>query len=245
MMISSIMPLLTLPDSAQELLGIELSEAQRGAFERYADEMVQWNEHRANLTAITEPRAVEIRHFLDSLSVVRAVPLIDGMRLIDVGTGAGFPGLPLKILHPNIHLALLEATGKKTAFLQHMADTLGLSGVTVVNARAEDAGRDPAHREAYDVVVARSVARMPVLMEYLLPFAKVGGVCVAMKGEGAAEEAGTAKKALRILGGKVTGIVPINLPDVAETHYLIVIEKIAATPAQYPRRPGVPAKQPL
>ncbi len=198
-----------------------------------------------NLTAITEPAAIEVRHFLDSLSVFKAVDLPSDARVIDVGTGAGFPGLPLKIVRPDLQLTLLEATGKKTTFLSHIVELLDLNAVEVVTARAEDAGQDPVHRERYDLVLARAVAQLPILVEYMLPFVKIGGKCLALKGQTAAEELIAAERAIRTLGGKADRIVRIDLPAVAEPHYLIVIDKVAPTPANYPRRTGIPAKKPL
>ena len=214
------------------------------AFSIYADELLAWNEH-TNLTAITAPEDVEMRHFLDSLSVLLAVPLTPGLRVIDVGTGAGFPGLPLRLLCPFIELTLLEATAKKTAFLEHIVSRLKLNNVRILTARAEEAGQDAATREKFDLVLARAVAQMPVLAEYLLPLCRVGGRCIAMKGETAVVEAQQAENALRILGGHVEKIIPVELPQVPDTHYLVVIQKVAATPEPYPRRPGIPAKRPL
>ena len=227
---------------SRDLLGLELNVETQRAFSHYADELLTWNEN-INLTAITDPEAIEMRHFLDSLSVMLAVPLSAGQRVIDVGTGAGFPGLPLRLITPQIELTLLESTAKKTHFLQHMVDALRLTNVRIVNARAEEAGQDVADRERHDVVLARAVAQMPALSEYLLPLCKVGGRCVALKGENAASEAQQAENALKILGGRLEKILPIELPQVAETHHLVVIEKIAATPPQYPRRAGMPTKR--
>jgi len=238
------MTLIELPQTARDLLGLTLTADQQQAFDRYLHELLDWNE-RVNLTAITEPLAIEMRHFLDSLSVLRAVPIAPHSRVVDVGAGAGFPGLPLRIVCPQMHLTLLEATGKKTAFLQHVSSVLGLSNVKIVNARAEDAGHDPAQREQHDLVLARAVAHMPILMEYLLPLCRIGGRCIAMKGESAAAEIGLAENALRLLGGRLAQLTPIELPHVAETHYLVVIDKIAATPHHYPRKPGIPSKKPL
>ena len=229
---------------SRELLGIELNPEMQRAFSLYADHLLEWNAS-INLTAITDPEAIETRHFLDSLSVARAVNFTPGQRVIDVGSGAGFPGLPLRLAYPHIHLTLLESTAKKTAFLEHIVTTLKLDKVTILTTRAEDAGQAEDTREKYDVVLARAVANLPVLGEYLLPLCRVGGFCVALKGEHAAAEVQQAEHALRILGGHVKKVVPVELPHVAETHHLVVIEKIAATPPKYPRRAGIPSKRPL
>ncbi len=239
------MALLKLPQAARELFGIELSAEQQQAFERYAQELTIWNETRVNLTAITDPLAIEMRHFLDSLSILRVAQLTAHARVIDVGAGAGFPGIPIRVVCPSIQLTLLEATGKKVAFLEHITRVLNLNNVRVINARAEEMGQDSAYREQYDLVLARAVAHMPILMEYLLPLCRVGGRCIAMKGESAAVEIGVAENALRLLGGRLVQLAPVELPHVAETHYLVVVEKVAATPHHYPRRPGIPSKKPL
>ncbi len=239
------MALLKLPQAARDLLGLELTAEQQQAFERYAQELLAWNESRVNLTAITDPLAIEMRHFLDSLTILRAGALLPHAKVIDVGAGAGFPGLPLRIVCPGIQLTLLEATGKKTAFLEHLVQHLNLGNVKIVNARAEEAGQDTAHREQYDLVLARAVAHMPILVEYLLPLCRVGGRCIALKGESAAAEVGVAEHALKLLGGRLIQLMPVELPHVAETHYLVVFEKTAATPQHYPRRPGIPSKRPL
>lgn len=234
----------TLAEQAAALFDIPLTPEQLAQFDLYARDLAEWNEH-TNLTAITEPGAVQVRHFLDSLSIAQVARCYPGMRIIDVGTGAGFPGLPLAIAFPGVQVTLLEATGKKITFLDHVIQALGLSGLDTLHARAEDAGHISGRRAAYDLVLARSVARLPALAEYLLPLAKVGGRCIAMKGETAAAEAVDAKRALSLLGGRVEKIEPIKLPDVLDTHYLVVIEKIAATPSAYPRKPGMPTKTPL
>src|SRR3970282_908655 len=160
------------------------------------------------------------------------------IRLVDVGTGAGFPGLPLKIVCPQMQLTLVEATGKKVKFCEYVVEALKLSGLSVIKARAEEIGRAPAHREKYDWAVARAVAEMPTLAEYLLPLVKRGGRAVAQKGEGALGETRAAEGAIARLGGELEQIVPVELPRLPETRYLVVIKKVAATPSVYPRRPG-------
>ncbi|MCZ7545611.1 MAG: 16S rRNA (guanine(527)-N(7))-methyltransferase RsmG [Anaerolineae bacterium] len=235
----------TLARTLNETLRLDLTADQQRAFRAYAALLLEWNAH-TNLTAITEPAAIETKHFLDSLTLLRAVrPTAAGLRVVDVGSGAGFPGVPLKVVFPHIKLTLVEATGKKADFLEHLTRTLGLRDVKVVNCRAEECGQDAAHRERYDLALARAVAAMPTLAEYLLPLCRVGGQCVAYKGESAPQEAAQAENALRILGGQLRQLVPIELPGVAETRYLIVIDKRVATPERYPRRPGIPAKRPL
>jgi 16S rRNA (guanine527-N7)-methyltransferase len=226
------------------LFGVQLTDDQIAQFDIYAHELLAWNAH-INLTAITEPHAIQTRHFLDSLSIVKAVKIRPGLRVIDVGTGAGFPGLALRIAFPGIHVTLMEATGKKVTFLDHVIKTTGLDSVTTLHARAEEAGQDPKYRASYDIVLARAVARLPSLLEYLLPLARVGGYCIAMKGKTARQEADDSTKALAVLGGKLKGIVTVNLPDVAEEHHLVIVEKIAHTPSAYPRKPGTPTQKPL
>jgi 16S rRNA (guanine527-N7)-methyltransferase len=230
---------------AQRLFGLMLTAQQQAQFAQYAAELEAWNKTRANLTAITGIEAIEIRHFLDSISVLSGVHVPHGARLIDVGTGGGFPGVPLRIVRPDLRLTLLEATAKKIAFLRHVADMLNLPDIHFLNARAEEAGHMPEHRERYDIATARAVAHMPILIEYLLPFVRIGGQCVAMKGASAEREIQEAANALRTLGGQVAQIVPIHLPDVAEPHYLVIVNKVAPTPSDYPRKPGVPARKPL
>lgn len=229
---------------AQTLIGIRLSPSQLDAFCQYERELLEWNA-RFNLTAIQDPSKIRIKHFLDSLTcliVMRDRPM---ERIIDVGTGAGFPGLPIKIACPSIHLTLVESVGKKADFCRHVARKLGLDKVEVLQARAEEVGHQPAHREKYDWALARAVAIMPVLAEYLLPLVRIGGGMIAMKGEGAHAETQSAGHALRILGGQLNRLLPVTLPGVADERYLVVIDKVAATPPQYPRRVGIPTKRPL
>jgi 16S rRNA (guanine527-N7)-methyltransferase len=228
-------------------LGLTLTDRHLVAFEMAFDALVAWNE-RFNLTAIIDWNGVLIRHFLDSLSCLRVIPqkeLATGARVIDVGTGAGYPGIPLKIVCPAMRLTLLEATHKKVSFLEHLIGELGLKDVQAIHSRAEQIGQDPAHREQYDWALARAVARMPTLAEYLLPLAKVGGATLAQKGEDALAEVHTAQGAIATLGGEVRQLVPVELRGLAETRYLVVVDKIAPTPHKYPRRSGMPKKRPL
>jgi len=222
-----------------------LTEAQQQAFDTYRRELMAWNE-KVNLTRIIEPEEITVKHFLDSLSIYPFLAdFSPDFSLIDVGTGAGFPGLPLKIVLPGIDLTLLESTRKKTTFLQHIVDTLNLTQVTVVTARAEEAGRQPAHRQQYDVAVARAVATLPILTEYTLPLVKVGGMVIVQKGRHPAEEVKAAANALGILGGKIEQILPVAVPGLNAERHLVVIRKRKPTPKQYPRHAGLPAKKPI
>ncbi len=230
-----------------QALHINVESEHLKAFQVYYDELIKWNQ-KFNLTAITEYENAQIRHFLDSLTCLLAMEMerpLNQKRLIDVGTGAGFPGLALKILRPDIKLTLLEATAKKTRFLHHLVQKLGMQGVTVLHGRAESVGKDPAHRERYDWVVARAVAEMPILAEYLLPLTKIGGQALAQKGEDAPAEVQRAEYAITQLGGRVRKLVPVEMRGLAETRYLVIVDKTAATPEKYPRRPGMPSKRPL
>lgn len=233
-----------LAKAAQALFNVALTDAQVQQFAVYKRELLDWNE-RMNLTAITDPVAVDVRHFLDAISLVTVIGLEAGDKVLDVGTGAGLPGLPLALLFPQAHFTLLEATKKKLTFIEHVIAVLGVRNVTLLHARAEDAAHLPAHRALYDVVTARAVARLPILLEYLLPFAKVGGFVVAMKGKTAEEELQDARYALNFLGGEAKPIASVQLPDVEDPHYLLTVEKIRTTPKNFPRKAGVPAKKPI
>jgi 16S rRNA (guanine527-N7)-methyltransferase len=224
---------------------LTLTGTQLSVFEDYASALIAWN-RRVNLTRIVEPDEIAIRHFLDSLAVRVALPPgSESFSLIDVGSGAGFPGVPLKIACPEIQLTLLEATGKKTAFLHHLIEVLKLTSVTILAVRAEEAGRQPDQRERYDVAVARAVAALPVLAEYTLPLVKVGGRIIAQKGPDPAPEIEAASQALTVLGGQLDRVVPVTIPGLDAPRHLVVINKVKPAPQKYPRRPGMPAKRPI
>jgi len=233
-----------LVQSAQMLFNVHLTGRQIIALTTYERELIEWNQ-KFNLTAIRDEKGIRTKHFLDSFSCVLAWKANPPANLIDVGTGAGFPGIPLKIIYPNTKVTLVESVGKKAMFCQHIVSLLGLEGVNVIRARAEELGQMHEHRECYDWGVARAVANMRVLSEYLLPLVQVGGKMLAQKGESGPAEVHSAEKAIKLLGGEVRQLVPVTLPGVVEERHLVLINKVATTPPGYPRKPGVPAKKPL
>lgn len=221
---------------------LSFTEEQLAQFTRYYELLVETNKVM-NLTAITEPEEVAVKHMVDSLLAYE-----DGMQgktLVDVGTGAGFPGVPLKIYCPSLKVTLVDSLGKRLRFLQQVIDELGLKGIRCEHLRAEDAGRSKKHREQYDYVTARAVARLSVLSEYCLPLAKKGGQFIALKGSRFAEEIEEGEAAVKILGGKIISAEPVKLPGLDDGRAIIKIAKIKATPAQYPRKAGTPEKQHL
>lgn len=237
-----------LADGAAEL-GIRLDARQIAQFELYYTELSEWNK-RANLTAIEGYEETQVRHFLDSLTVCLAFPCApDGLsgigRVVDVGSGAGFPGLPLKLAFPHLELHLIESVGKKTAFLEYLADTLALDGVTVHTGRAESLARDPALRDYFDLALVRGVARLSLLLEYTLPFCREGGSVAALKHGGLDSELAEAGRALSELGGRQSGVFPVSLRGLTDNRVVAVFEKVGGTPERYPRRVGIPAKRPL
>lgn len=227
-----------------KLFGIYLSPTQLDQFRTYESLLLEWNE-RISLTAIREPREIRIRHFLDSLACVTATGNLTGRSLIDIGSGAGFPGLPLKILFPDLILTLVDSVAKKGRFLEIVVAELGLRNVSVLVERAEVLGQDPALRERFDWAVGRAVAELRVLVEYLLPLCRIGGHVLSQKGDSAIEEVEDAANASAMLGGGKPIISSIQLPDIVGTRYLIVIPKVNPTEGRYPRRAGIPAKRPL
>ena len=223
--------------------GLTLSETQAGQLNDYYGLLVEWNSFM-NLTAITEEEDVLAKHFADSLLYV---PEKDACTLLDVGSGAGFPGIPLKIAHPELSVTLLDSLGKRVKFLNEVINRLGLKDISAIHGRAEDLARDAAQREHYDIVCSRAVAHMRVLSEYCLPFVKTGGVFVAYKSaeESASGEAEEAANALKILGGKAEEPLRTALPEDGPERLLIPVRKIAPCAKKYPRRAGTPLKEPL
>ncbi len=236
--------MLSLAEYAQDLFQLELSTQQIQQFDQLTTELIDWSQ-RMNLTAITDPDDILIKHHLDALTLVKVIHQFDGMRLIDVGTGAGYPGLALAIAFPKLHVTFMDSTGKKLKYIDHVGETLKLNNIRTLHSRAEDAGRNPAHRESYDIVTARAVARMPALMEYTLPLAKLEGQVIAMKGGTAYEETNSAANAISKLGGELFSIEEITLPTINDPRYLVVVDKIEPTPRYYPRNAGTPTREPI
>jgi len=234
-------------NNGMQELGLHLLQSQLEQFQTYYQELIEWNK-RINLTAITSCKDVQIYHFLDALTVVTAWKQnSEGSRLrvIDVGTGGGIPGIPIKILFPEIKLTLLEATRKKTDFLTHVIYKLGITDTEIINGRAEETARANTHREHSDTVLSRAVAPLAVLAELTLPFCTLGGEVIAYKKGAIEEEIHQAEKAIYLLGGRIKKIINVTVPELADNRKLIVIEKTAPTPDKYPRRPGMPAKRPV
>lgn len=224
--------------------GIDLSERQIEQFRTYFTELVEWNE-KMNLTAITDEPSVYLKHFYDSISAAFYVDFSKEMTVCDVGAGAGFPSIPLKICYPHIELTIVDSLNKRITFLNHLADELQLENVHFVHARAEEFGKNKAYREQFDLVTARAVARLSVLSELCVPLVKKGGQFVAMKGAAGPEELVDAKSALNILGVELVEQFDFELPEEDSERTLYVFNKVKTTPKKYPRKPGTPNKSPL
>ncbi|AHV99726.1 16S rRNA (guanine(527)-N(7))-methyltransferase RsmG [Paenibacillus sabinae] len=223
--------------------GIVLSQ-QLDQFESYYRELVSWNE-KMNLTGITEREQVYTKHFYDSLSLSFFVDMQAVERMADIGSGAGFPGIPLKIAFPHLKLTIVDSLSKRISFLKHVCDELKLEGVELIHGRAEDIARQTSHRDSYDLVTARAVARMALLNEFCLPFVRKDGIFAAMKGSDPTEELSEAKFSLKELRGQLEKVEPFSLPIEDSARHIIFIRKTGATPAKYPRKAGIPAKTPL
>ncbi|MHC1771880.1 MAG: 16S rRNA (guanine(527)-N(7))-methyltransferase RsmG [Flexilinea sp.] len=229
---------------ARTQLGITLSDDQQRMFVTYESELQEWSE-KINLTSIRDSEGIRIKHFLDSLTCAQMLGDMNGKSLVDIGTGAGFPGIPLKIIFPAMRLVLVDSTGKKVDFCRRITTILGLKNCTSIQARAEEMGLSKEHREKYDAATARAVAVLPILCEYLLPLVKVGGIMLVQKGESAPDELIKAKHAIYKLGGKSQEMIPVILPTLEDRRYLIPIRKVFPTPPGYPRRTGLPAQKPI
>lgn len=225
-----------------EKIDIKFTEEQLNQFYEYMNLLLEWNE-KINLTAITDPSEVILKHFIDSLTINKYIK--ENSTLADVGTGAGFPGIPLKILRPDLKITLVDSLNKRINFLNEVINKLNLVNIETVHSRIEDFGKDKKYRESFDFVTARAVANLAVLSEYLLPIAKVGGQCVCMKGSSVEEELSNGKNAIKVLGGKIKNIDEFVLPDSDMSRNVIIIDKIKNTPNKYPRKAGIPVKEPL
>ncbi len=228
-------------------LGLVLTPEQVQKFQLYYEELVEWNK-RANLTAITDYEGVQLKHFLDSLTLIPALQGLswagEDVSVLDVGTGAGVPGIPLKGFLSGIRLVLLDSVAKKTAFLQHLVDKLGLDHVQVLTGRAEEIAHQSDYREKFDLVLSRALSRLSTVAELALPFCRCGGLLIAQKKGSIEEELGQAAKAIDILGGRVKEVRNVGLECLGQ-RCLVIVEKVSSTPQRYPRRTGVPAKRPL
>ncbi|MDB5204646.1 MAG: methyltransferase GidB [Candidatus Taylorbacteria bacterium] len=221
--------------------GIKITDKTIADLELYLKELLEWNE-KFNLTGITEPQDIWHKHFMDSLTVFKSIPE-KAIKIIDIGTGAGLPGLVIQILNPRLHVTLMDATGKKVEFLKHMVKILELKNTIAIQNRAEILGHNPSYRESFDVALSRAVALLPTLLEYVLPFVKVGGIFIAQKKDGL-EEIETSAEAIKTLGGNIKEKIKIDSEILLERQ-LILIEKIKGTPKEYPRAEGLAKKRPL
>lgn len=235
--------------------GCVLGEKETVCFNKYYEMLIEKNK-LMNLTAITDYDDVLVKHFVDSLLIYKTTDKLDilnndesidfnRVKLIDVGTGAGFPGIPLKICNPDMTVHLLDSLNKRIGFLNEVIDALDLKNTDAIHGRSEDFGRDKEFREQYDIAVSRAVADLSVLSEYCIPFVKVGGYFVSYKGDNASEEIKTAEKAVKLLGGEVSDILKVPLPGADAVRTFVMIKKVRSTPGKYPRKAGTPAKTPL
>ena len=233
-------------DGCQKM-GININNEQIRKFSRYLELLVQWNQ-KINLTSLKTPQEIIIKHFLDSISCVKVINKYintEGISVIDVGTGAGFPGIPIKIICPSIRLSLLEARKKKTRFLEKVTEEMNFQQVEILNGRAETFGKCPDYREKYDITISRAVAPLNILSEYCLPLVRVGGLFVAQKGRSYKKETEKSFKTIQVLGGELIGVENVRIPFIDQERHLLLIKKIKGTPSKYPRKEGFPQKRPL
>lgn len=225
-----------------EKLNIMLNEKQLGKFYLYMELLIQWNE-KINLTAITEPKEIILKHFVDSMTINKYIGKDES--LVDVGTGAGFPGIPLKIIRDDINVVLVDSLNKRINFLNEIIKKLNLNKIKTVHARAEEFGRMQEYREKFDNVTSRAVANLATLSEYLMPLTNINGKCICMKGSEVKEEIDNGKNAIKILGGKIENIDTFKLPNSDINRNVIIIKKVQKTDKKYPRKPGTPSKEPI
>ncbi|MEG2983939.1 MAG: 16S rRNA (guanine(527)-N(7))-methyltransferase RsmG [Peptostreptococcaceae bacterium] len=225
-------------------LGIEPTDKMLENFKTYRDILVDWNQ-KMNLTGIEDEKEVYIKHFLDSISVVKSGYIKDGMSIIDVGTGAGFPGMPLRICLENLQVTLLDSLNKRINFLQEVGNNLGIDNIEFIHGRAEDFAKQEEYREQYDIATARAVAGLPILMEFCVPFVKVGGHFICLKGPNANLELEESNSAMEVLGVEFIEKINIDLPDSNLNHNILVFKKVRNTPDKYPRKAGKPTKSPI
>lgn len=225
-------------------LNISLEPKEIDEFRLYKDLLKEWNEN-INITAIKEDSEIDIKHFLDSLTIFNTDKIKDNIKIIDIGTGGGFPGIPIKIKNKTIQVVLLDSLNKRIKFLNEVIDKLNLKDIRAIHGRAEEFGRDKEYREQFDIAVSRAVAPLNILLEYSLPFVKKGGYFISMKGPQIYDEIEDAKKALKILGGEIEEKFEVKLPFSDISHVLVVIKKIKQTPTKYPRKAGKPKQTPL
>lgn len=235
---------MTVLEKGCENLGISLSEEQKGQFIKFYEYLVEKNKVM-NLTGITEFQEVLVKHFLDSLACVKAVDLTKVKKVMDIGTGAGFPGVPLKIAFPHLEECLLDSLKKRVTFLEETFDLLGFDKIKAIHGRAEEFAKNKAYREQYDICVSRAVSNLATLSEYCLPYVKKGGLFISYKSGKVQEEAESAARAIRLLGGEIKDICYFTLPDSEIERSLVIIEKVKNTPGKYPRKAGTPLKEPL
>jgi len=220
----------------------ELTLEMQQQFEDYMKLLLEWNE-KINLTAITEEDDIILKHFVDSLTISKYIK--DGKTLVDVGTGAGFPGVPIKIARENVKVTLVDSLNKRLLFLNDVIEKLQLKEIETLHFRAEEFGQNKKYRESFDIATSRAVANLSTLVEYLLPLVKVGGICICMKGSEVEEELKDSKKAIQILGGEIESIDEFTLPGSDIKRNIVIIKKIDKTPNRYPRKPGTPSKEPI
>lgn len=221
---------------------MKFTEEQLQKFYKYMNMLIEWNK-KINLTAIIEPKEIILKHFIDSLTILKYVN--DNEKMLDVGTGAGFPGIPIKIMNSNIEITLLDSLNKRINFLNEVINKLELKNISAIHSRIEDYGKNNKYREKYDIVTSRAVANLATLSEYMLPMLKIKGKSICMKGSDIKEEVKNSKRAIDILGGEIVNIEELVLPKSDNRRNLIIIEKKKNTPLKYPRKAGIPSKEPL